>query len=178
MVSKIAYISCFLLLFTNFCATNKQEIKKNIIKIPSTKVNEDFTYNNITGTTNAWEDFYKGNFKVAATEFENIILSGNTHYDAYYGIANSYFKYYDIEKSLIYLNKTLELRSDHILALLLRSKIYRELKKYNESKNDLGKILSLQKCPHILYGAKGYLTKADFNKYKNEAKTMLREWKL
>ncbi|MCQ2958380.1 MAG: tetratricopeptide repeat protein [Candidatus Gastranaerophilales bacterium] len=93
--------------------------------------------------------FVRGDFASA----NNILKPLNSTYNfkLYTQKAYTAYKNYDLDNALTYINKAISLYSDNSIDYSTRGRIYTDLGRYNEAKNDFAKALNKDKKNYMVY---------------------------
>lgn len=78
--------------------------------------------------------YKKENYNDSIKKFEKILAINNNIDEAYYYLALNYYQQLKLEKSLVYLDKALEVNSFFLEAILLKIKVIDSLYRYNNEK--------------------------------------------
>jgi tetratricopeptide (TPR) repeat protein len=142
-----------ILLLTNCQSTSTSDDSKTYLKKPVHKYFQRYQSLKINSINiKAWENFHKKEFEQAALDFERLYLKKYRHYDSTFGAGLSFMKYYNLNKSLKYLNITLRKRPNHFEAIYFRALINIEIKNYAQARKDLTNLLTIKKTSKFLCG--------------------------
>ncbi len=176
------YICVFTILIINISCASQKKNEVNIETIEA--VEEPVSVKKLTRIQDpvlnaivltAWENYHIGRYEQAALDFERLYKKGYDHYDILFGAGICYFKYYDLKKSIQYLDLALLKKPDHFTALYIRGLYYNNLKKYTEAKKNFSAVLSVETHENFTCGyyKKDFADKKDLKKLQEEIKNNL-----
>ncbi|MBN1499440.1 MAG: hypothetical protein JW982_04770 [Spirochaetes bacterium] len=118
----------------------------------------------------AWENYHLGRYEQSALDFERLYKKGYDHYDILFGAGISFFKYYDLQKSIRYLDLAIEKNPEHFMAIYIKGIYFNNLKKYTEAKKNFSAVLLLDLQNNFTCGyySKDYADKNDLADLKEE----------